>query len=623
MYSDAEIYLLDDPLSAVDPHVGKHIFDHVISDDGMLSKKTRVLVTHGVTYLPKTDHIIVVKEGKISEQGSYEDLLSQKGEFANFLLEYMKEIGGELADDQILKDIQAGLEETLGKNELARQISERQDSLKSEDVIDLVKEATKPKMITQKSRSVSISDKVTEESNNAKQEDIKAGATLIEEENIETGNVNVRIYKYYAEKYGIFSACLTLFGMILYQGSNIGTSYWLSIWTENSLNGTCYKDDDPNCTDFYLGIYGVFGVGQMLGTLLLSLTILLSALNASKSMHNAMLDCIVRGPMSFFDTTPIGRIVNRFTKDVDICDNNLGSTLRGWTSMIANFIGSIILIISVFPYFTFVILPMILLFYFIQKVYVSTARQLKRLVSVSTSPIYSHFGETLNGVSTIRAFGLQSKFTLHSEKLVDTNISCTYPSIIAQVWLQVRLEFLGNLIIFAAALFSILFKDSSAVNSSTVGLIITYATTMTQVLAYMVKQQSDLETNIVAVERIKEYIEVESEADWKSYNAAPQDTWPNLGSVEFKNYGMRYREGLDLVLKAINAKIQGGEKVGIVGRTGAGKSSLTVALFRLVEPADGAIVIDDLDISNMGLHELRTRLTIIPQGTKFLVSIKI
>ena len=156
MYSDAEIYLLDDPLSAVDPHVGKHIFDHVISDDGMLSKKTRVLVTHGVTYLPKTDNIIVVKEGKISEQGSYEDLLSQKGEFANFLLEYMKEIGGELADDQILKDIQAGLEETLGKNELARQISERQDSLKSEDVIDLVKEATKPKILTQKSRSVSI-----------------------------------------------------------------------------------------------------------------------------------------------------------------------------------------------------------------------------------------------------------------------------------------------------------------------------------------------------------------------------------------------------------------------------------------------------------------------------------
>ena len=340
---------------------------------------------------------------------------------------------------------------------------------------------------------------------------------------------------------------------------------------------------------------------------------LLSALNASKSMHNAMLDCIVRGPMAFFDTTPIGRIVNRFTKDVDICDNNLGSTLRGWASMIGNFFGSVILIIIVFPFFTFVILPMMVVFYFIQKVYVSTSRQLKRLVSVTTSPIYSHFGETLNGVSTIRAFGLQNKFTLQSEKLVDTNISCTFPSIIAKVWLQVRLEVLGNLIIFAAALFTIVFKDSNQVNPSSVGLIITYASTMTQVLSYMVQQQSELETNIVAVERIKEYTEIENEADWSSENTPPQ-TWPNLGSVEFKNYGMRYREGLDLVVKAINADIKGGEKIGIVGRTGAGKSSLTVALFRLVEPANGSITIDNLDISKMGLHELRTKLTIIPQG---------
>ena len=166
-------------------------------------------------------------------------------------------------------------------------------------------------------------------------------------------------------------------------------------------------------------------------------------------MHNAMLDCIVRGPMAFFDTTPIGRIVNRFTKDVDICDNNLGSTLRGWSSMIGNFFGSVILIIIVFPFFTFVILPMMLVFYFIQEVYVSTSRQLKRLVSVTTSPIYSHFGETLNGVSTIRAFGLQNKFTLQSEALVDKNQICYFPTIMANRWLAVRLETIGNFITFA------------------------------------------------------------------------------------------------------------------------------------------------------------------------------
>ena len=219
----------------------------------------------------------------------------------------------------------------------------------------------------------------------------------------------------------------------------------------------------------------------------------------------------------------------------------------------------------------------------------------------------------MNGVSTIRAFGLQNKFTLQSEKLVDTYTSCNFPMIIAKVWLQVNLEILGNIIIFAAALFTILFKDSSSVNPSTVGLIITYASTMTQVLTYLVQQQSELETNIVAVERIKEYIEVDNEADWSSNNTPPE-TWPNVGSIEFKKYGMRYREGLDLVLKAVDAKIKGGEKIGIVGRTGAGKSSLTVALFRLVEPANGVIEIDDLDVAKMGLHELRTKLTIIPQG---------
>ena len=593
----------------MDSHVGKHIFEKVISQDGLLSNKTRVLVTHGITYLPKTDHIIVMKDGKVSEQGSYDELLNQKGEFANFLLEYMTEIGEDDAHDEIFGDIKAGLEEALGKKEFSKN-----DILKSDDIIE-VKEAKQNKMMKQKSRSESISDKnkTLEETNDNKKEEKAAGTTLIEEENIETGNVQFRIYKYYAKKYGIFGTLLTIFGTCFYQGSNIGTNYWLNIWSNDSLNtndSICY----PDCTDFYLSVYGVFGAGQMIGTMFLSLTILLSALNASKSMHNAMLDCVVRGPMAFFDTTPIGRIVNRFTKDVDICDNNLGSTLRGWASMIGNFFGSVILIIIVFPFFTFVILPMMVVFYFIQKVYVSTSRQLKRLVSVTTSPIYSHFGETLNGVSTIRAFGLQNKFTLQSEKLVDTNISCTFPSIIARVWLQVRLEVLGNLIIFAAALFTIIFKDSSQVNPSSVGLIITYASTMTQVLSYMVQQQSELETNIVAVERIKEYTEIENEADWTTSDNTPPQTWPNLGGVEFKNYGMRYREGLDLVVKAINANIKGGEKIGIVGRTGAGKSSLTVALFRLVEPANGSITIDNLDISKMGLHELRTKLTIIPQG---------
>ena len=253
----------------MDSHVGKHIFEKVISHDGLLSNKTRVLVTHGITYLPKTDHIIVMKDGKVSEQGSYDELLNQKGEFANFLLEYMTEIGEDDAND-VFGDIKAGLEEALGKKELSKK-----DILKSDDDIIEVKEA-KHKLMKQKSKSESISDKnkTVEETNDNKKEE-KAGATLIEEENIETGNVQFRIYKYYAKRYGIFGTLLTIFCTCFYQGSNIGTNYWLNIWSNDSLNtydSICY----PNCTDFYLGIYGVFGAGQMFGTMFLSLTILLS-----------------------------------------------------------------------------------------------------------------------------------------------------------------------------------------------------------------------------------------------------------------------------------------------------------------------------------------------------------
>ena len=336
-----------------------------------------------------------------------------------------------------------------------------------------------------------------------------------------------------------------------------------------------------------------------------------SALKASQSMHKALLRNVVRSPMAFFDTTPIGRIINRFTKDIDVCDNNLGGGIRGWISQIGSFIGSIILIITVIPYFIFVILPIMCLFYLVQKAYVRTSRQLKRLVAVTISPLYSHVGETLNGMSTIRAFGLQQKFTQELEGLVDENTSCAFPSMIAKVWLQVRLEIIGSFVIFAAAILAIILKDS--MNSSVVGLIITKASEITAILSILIQTQSELETNFVAVERIKEYSELENEAEWSSDNP-PLQTWPEIGDIEFKNYGMRYRKGLDLVLKGIDAYIKGGEKIGIVGRTGAGKSSLTTALFRVVEPATGSICIDNLDVSTLGLHDLRRRLTIIPQG---------
>ncbi|KAB7499300.1 Multidrug resistance-associated protein 1, partial [Armadillidium nasatum] len=244
-------------------------------------------------------------------------------------------------------------------------------------------------------------------------------------------------------------------------------------------------------------------------------------------------------------------------------------------------------------------------------VYVTTSRQLKRIESVSRSPIYSHFGETIQGASSIRAYGKQDEFILSSEQKVDFNQVSYYPSVIANRWLAIRLEFIGNILTFFAALFAVMARGK--ISGGEVGLSVSYALSVTQTLNWLVRMTSDVETNIVAVERVKEYTETPQEAPWEIKDKKPPKDWPDQGLVEFKNYSTRYREGLDLVIKGIDCKVNPMEKVGIVGRTGAGKSSLTLALFRIIEPAGGIISIDGIDVAKIGLHDLRSKLTIIPQ----------
>lgn len=229
------------------------------------------------------------------------------------------------------------------------------------------------------------------------------------------------------------------------------------------------------------------------------------------------------------------------------------------------------------PIFLAVIVPLAILYYFIQNFYVATSRQLKRIESVTRSPIYSHFGETIGGQSTIRAYGVQRRFIGDSVLRVDFNQQCSYPAIIANRWLAIRLEIIGGFVIFFAALFAVL-NRGDGVDGSNVGLSITYALQITSVLSWLVRFTAEVETNIVANERLEEYSNEPTEAAWVTVPVDPQ--WPQVGAVEFVDYKVRYREGLDLVLRGINVRVKGGQRVGIVGRTGAGKSSLTLALFR-------------------------------------------
>lgn len=279
------------------------------------------------------------------------------------------------------------------------------------------------------------------------------------------------------------------------------------------------------------------------------------------------------------------------------------------------------------------ILPLGAIYLAYQTYYLRTSRELKRLDSVSRSPIYAHFQESLGGVTTIRAYRQQARFALENEWRMDANLRAYFPSINANRWLAVRLEFLGSIIILAAASFAIISVSSgSGLSAGFVGLSLSYALQITQSLNWIVRQTVEVETNIISVERVLEYANLPSEAPDVIFKKRPNIGWPAQGAVQFNNYSTRYREGLNLVLKDICLDIKPHEKVGVVGRTGAGKSSLTLALFRIIEPTSGNITyvffqnssylidtmltsnsIDGLNISTIGLLDLRRRLAIIPQ----------
>ncbi|XP_061394482.1 multidrug resistance-associated protein 1 isoform X6 [Musca vetustissima] len=601
VYSDADLYFLDDPLSAVDSHVGKHIFEQVIGPKGLLGKKTRVLVTHGITFLPQTDNIYVMKMGEISESGTYQELLIKKGDFSDFLLQHLQEGGEEVEDLDVIKQ---QLEGNLQSDELKNQFRKAITLAKQESLSDSVS-VRSFESGTSSIRRRKRMDSQTSVTTVASKKDLEDQGKLIETEKSQTGGVEFAVYKHYMKSVGIFLSLATLILNFVFQAFQIGSNLWLTKWSND-------KDvaNDTGLRDMYLGVYGAFGFGQVISSYFSTLAIGLGGVYCSKKLHAVLLEYVLRWPMDLFDTTPLGRIVNRFSKDIDTVDNILPLNLRVVMTQAFAVLATIVVISMSTPIFLAVIVPIAFLYYFAQRFYVATSRQLMRLESVSRSPIYSHFGETVTGVSTIRAYAVQDRFIDESDNKVDKNQICKYPSLIANRWLAIRLEMVGNLIILFASLFAVL---GGQTNPGLVGLSVSYALQVTQTLNWLVRMSSDIETNIVAVERIKEYGETKQEAPWEIEGSKVPRDWPEQGQVCFEDFKVRYREGLDLVLRGISFKIAGGEKVGIVGRTGAGKSSLTLALFRIIEAAGGRILIDGIDISTLGLHTLRSRLTIIPQ----------
>uniref|UniRef100_A0A8C3AFR5 ABC-type glutathione-S-conjugate transporter n=1 Tax=Cyclopterus lumpus TaxID=8103 RepID=A0A8C3AFR5_CYCLU len=603
LYSDTDIYLLDDPLSAVDAHVAKHIFDNLIGPEGVLKGKTRILVTHGISFLPQVDNIMVMVEGRVSEMGSYQELLKQNGAFAEFLRNY--------ALEDIVEE-----EELIEEEELFPEdaLSNLTDIVDNEPVINKAKRNFRRQISiisvdgeNPKGRSVrrhGCSQRI-----HSDQQEKKAPhemQKLIQAETAETGRVKTKVFLEYAKAVGLLLSVFICFLYGCQSAAAIGGNIWLSQWTNDALTNQTQEN-----VHMRVGVYASLGLAQGILVLICSFTLAMGNIGAARKLHFNLLTNKFHTPQSFFDTTPLGRIINRFSKDIYIIDEALPSTVLMFLATFFASLSNMIVIVSSTPIFAVVIAPLAFVYIFVQRFYVATSRQLKRLESVSRSPIYSHFSETVTGSSVIRAYGRHSAFVVMSDMKVDENQKSYYPGIVSNRWLGVRIEFIGNCIVLFAALFAVTGKDN--LNPGLVGLSVSYALQVTMSLNWMVRMTSDLESNIVAVERVKEYSETKTEAPWEVEDKKPPPEWPTEGNVEFHDYSVRYREGLDLVLKNLTLSVKGGEKIGIVGRTGAGKSSMTLCLFRLLEAAAGEITIDGVKISELGLHDLRSRLTIIPQ----------
>ncbi|XP_056662176.1 multidrug resistance-associated protein 1 isoform X2 [Monodelphis domestica] len=588
VYCDSDVYLFDDPLSAVDAHVGKHIFEKVIGPQGILKNKTRILVTHSISYLSQVDVIIVMSDGKISEMGSHQELLDRDGAFAEFLRTYA--------------NAEQNMEDEGTNGPVVKEVKQMENGV-------LISETAGKQLKRQLSNSSSYSTEPGKHNSTAdmqKSEAQKDAWKLMEADKAKTGQVKLSVYWDYMKAIGLFISFLSIFLFICNHVASLASNYWLSLWTDDPVvNGT------QQHTNVRLSVYGALGISQGLAVFGYSMAVSIGGIFASRRLHLDLLHNVLRSPMSFFERTPSGNLVNRFSKEMDTVDSMIPQIIKMFMGSLFNVIGACIIILLATPIAAIIIPPLGLIYFFVQRFYVASSRQLKRLESVSRSPVYSHFNETLLGVSVIRAFEEQQRFIRQSDLKVDENQKAYYPSIVANRWLAVRLECVGNCIVLFAALFSVISRHS--LSPGLVGLSVSYSLQVTTYLNWLVRMSSEMETNIVAVERLKEYSETEKEAPWCIEEAAPPTNWPQQGRVEFRDFSLRYREDLDLVLKHVNVTIEGGEKVGIVGRTGAGKSSLTLGLFRINESAGGEIIIDGINIAKIGLHHLRFKITIIPQ----------
>ncbi|KAJ8627273.1 hypothetical protein MRB53_020580 [Persea americana] len=593
VYSNSDVYIFDDPLSALDAHVGRQVFEKCIKDE--LQGRTRVLVTNQLHFLPQVDRIVLVHEGMVKEEGTFEEL-SDNGFLFQKLMENAGKMEEQLQETDVDENQSEKTQKPVGNGEPVKiegGLSKNEnDSRNGKEGMSV--------LIKQEERETGVvSWKVLASSATATADSVRFHVSL-----------TWPLDWYKSALGGLWVVMILFTCCISAEVLRVSRSTWLSVWTDQSSS-------KRYGAGLYNLIYALLSFGQVLVTLLNSYWLIISSLYAAKRLHDAMLSSILRAPMVFFHTNPIGRIINRFAKDLGDIDRNVAIFVNMFLSQVSQLLSTFVLIGIMSTISLWAIMPLLILFYAAYLYYQSTSREVKRLDSITRSPVYAQFGEALNGLSTIRAYKAYDRMADINGKSMDNNLRYTVVDMSSDCWLTIRLVTLGGIMIWLTATFAVM-QNQRAENqvafASTMGLLLTYALNITNLLQAVLHLASLAENSLNAVERARTYIELPSEAPTVIENNRPPPGWPSSGTIKFEDVVLRYRPELPPVLHGLSFTILATEKLGIVGRTGAGKSSMLSALFRIVELERGRIFIDDYDISKFGLTDLRKVLGIIPQS---------
>lgn len=624
LYSNSRHVLLDDCLSAVDSHTASWIYDNCITGP-LMANRTCLLVSHNVALtITSAEWVVVMNNGRVKAQGTPEDLAAE----------------GHLGEDELVK------------NSAMNSRTQSSTSLKALATKNVEMKA-KAAVIEAKLKKVQVED----------DENVKTDGKLIEEEGKSDGVVGFDVYVKYSKEFGgslVWLGILTVF--IIPQCIYFLQSWWLKDWSQhtggvsatgNTIQNFSFQKEQyralgtvaasavgpvfgppsavftvvahkgsefmealytaraEKSTMYYICIYAAIGFVYALTATFKSLWVYLAGVTASNNIFKHVLSKVLRAKLRFFDKTPLGRIMNRFSKDIESVDQELIPFAEGTFACLVSCVSTLIIITCITPGFLVFAVIIAYLYYLVGMLYLTLSRELKRFDSITKSPIHQHFSESLTGVATIRAYGVENRFMRQNLAAIDTNNRPFFYMWVANRWLCLRVDLVGSLVMLFSGVFVLV--SIGQIDAGLAGLSLSYAISFSEAALWIVRLYANIEMNMNSVERLQEYEAVDQEPPAEIPETKPDSSWPTAGEIDVQDVSLRYAPELPRVIKNVSFHVKSCNKIGIVGRTGAGKSTIITAFFRFLDLESGQITIDGVDISKIGLSDLRQAITIIPQ----------